>query len=123
MRLSLFPFLPENIVSSLQQIGIRTDSDLLFSASTADILQKLPPGTVTLQDLRKYTAEITDERSALGVRGDTLLALEREKQDKGLDFGAGVTDLDALVDGFGGSRVFEISGEKASGKTVSSIFS
>jgi RAD51-like protein 3 len=52
-----------------------------------------------------------------------LLALEREKQDKGLDFGAGVTDLDALVDGFGGSRVFEISGEKASGKTVSSIFS
>jgi RAD51-like protein 3 len=121
MRLSLFPFLPENIVSSLEQIGIRTDSDLLFSASTADILRRLPPGTATLQDLTHYTAQIVDKCSALGVRGDVLLALELEKQEQALDLGSGVTDLDILLNGFGGSRVFEISGEKASGKTVSPI--
>ncbi|KIM84382.1 hypothetical protein PILCRDRAFT_410642 [Piloderma croceum F 1598] len=118
MRLSLYPFLPENVVSSLDQIGIRTDSDLLFSSTPADILRRLPPGTVNIQDLRHYTAQIIEEGSALGVRGDVLLALERTKQDQELDFASGVTDLDALLNGFGGSRVFEVSGEKASGKTA-----
>lgn len=123
MRLALFPFLPEDLVLSLEQIGIRTDSDFLFSASPGDILRRLPVGTVTLQDLNSYTAQITDKSSAPGIRGDILLAFECEKQAQELDFGSGVKDLDALLNGFGGTRVFEISGEKASGKTVSSIFS
>jgi RAD51-like protein 3 len=119
MRLSLYPCLPENIVSSLDQIGIRTDSDLLFPSTTADILRRLPPGTMNIQDLRHYTAQIIEESSALGVRGDVLLSLERAKQEQKLDFASGVINLDALLNGFGGSRVFEVSGEKASGKTVS----
>jgi RAD51-like protein 3 len=120
MRLSLFPFLPQDLVLSLEQIGIRTDSDFLFSSIT-DILQKLPPGSVTLQDLKIYISEITNKCSALGVRGNILLALEHERQEQELNLGSGVKDLDALLDDFGGSRVFEISGEKASGKTVSSV--
>jgi RAD51-like protein 3 len=125
MRLALFPFLPGDLVSSLQHIGIRTDSDILFSASTTDILQRLPPGTTTLRDLNNYIAQLTDKCAAIGVRGDTLLALEHEKkeQELDLDLGSGVEDLDTLLNGFGGSRVFEISGEKASGKTVSSNIS
>lgn len=120
MRLSLFPFLPQDLVLSLEQIGIRTDSDFLFSSIT-DILQKLPPGTVTLQDLKTYISEITNKCSALGVPGNVLLAFEHERQEQESDLGSGVKDLDALLDNFGGSRVFEISGEKASGKTVSSV--
>lgn len=106
-------------MSSLDQIGIRTDSDLLFSSTTADILRRLPPGTMNIRDLIHYTAQIIEESSALGVRGDVLLALERAKQEQELDFASGVTDLDALLNGFGGSKVFEVSGEKAAGKTVS----
>jgi RAD51-like protein 3 len=123
MRLSLFAFLPEDFVSSLEQIGIRTESDLLFSAPTADILRKLPSETVTLQELKNYTTQVVDECSVLGVCGDALLAVEREKQERVLDFGSGVRNLDALLNGFGGSRVFEISGEKATGKTARSIYS
>jgi len=119
MRLSLYPFLPEDIVSSLDQIGIRTDFDLLFSSTAIDIVRRLPPGTISIQDLKHFTAQIIEESSALGVRGDALLALERAKQEQQLDFASGVTDLDALLNGFGGSRIFEVSGEKASGKTVS----
>jgi RAD51-like protein 3 len=123
MRLALFSFLPEDLVSSLEKIGIRTDADLLFSSVTADILRRLPPGIVTLQDLKHYMAQITDKSSALGVRGDILLALECEKQEQALDsVGSGVKDLDALLNGFGGPRVFELSGEKAAGKTVGCLF-
>jgi RAD51-like protein 3 len=118
MRLTLFSCIPHNLVSSLERIGISTDSDLLFSASTAEILQKLPPNTVSLQDLKEYTAQITERSAVLGVRGDQLLALDDASGD-GLDLSSGVYDLDALLNGFGGSRVFEISGEKGSGKTVS----
>ena len=122
MRLAFFTFLPEALVVSLEQIGIRTDSDLLFSASTADILQLLPPGTVTFQNLKNYIAQITDRCSAVGVRGDILLTIECEKQDQEPDLGSGLKDLDVLLNGFGGSRVFEVSGEKSSGKTVSFNF-
>lgn len=120
MRLSLFSFLPKDLVSALEQAGIRTDSDLMFSASTIDILQKLAPGTVTLAELNAYKDQIVSKSSALGVRGHALLDLERERVASRLDLDltSGVNELDALLDGFGGSRVFEVSGEKASGKTV-----
>lgn len=118
MRLALFSCLPHTLVFSLEEIGICTDSDLLFSASTAEILQKLPSHTVSLQDLKKYTAQITERTAVLGVRGDKSLALADASGDE-LRISSGVHDLDALLDGFGGSRVFEISGEKGSGKTVS----
>lgn len=118
MRLALFSCIPPNLVSSLEQIGISTNSDLLFSASTAEILQKLPPNTVSLQDLKDYTTQVMERSAVLGVRADQLLALNDASGDE-LDLSSGVYDLDALLNGFGGSRVFEISGEKGSGKTVS----
>lgn len=121
MRLSLFPFLPEALVMSLGEIGIQTDADLLFSKSAAEIVQSLPSGTLTLQDLRRYTSQVTEKAAALGVRGDHLLAFKIGKQDQpdGFDFMSGISNLDALLGPSCGSRVLELSGEKASGKTVS----
>jgi RAD51-like protein 3 len=44
--------------------------------------------------------------------------LAKELAKERLDFSSGVVALDQLLDGFGNSRVIEISGDKGSGKTV-----
>ncbi|KZP27338.1 P-loop containing nucleoside triphosphate hydrolase protein [Athelia psychrophila] len=120
MRLSLFPFLPGELVSALERAGIKTDSELMFAASTVDIWRKLPPGTVTLDDLNDYRDQVVTKISATGIRGDVLFDLELGTCEAQVDLTSGLKDLDALLGdgGFGGSRVFEVSGEKASGKTA-----
>ena len=120
MRLSLCPFMPETLVASLQEIGIRTDSELIFSKTPVEILQRLPPGTVSMQDLQNYIALIAAEVSAIGVRGDELLIIEDAKREhrKALDLGTGVHRLDALLGDLNNYTLLEVSGEKGSGKTV-----
>lgn len=118
MRLALFSCLPSTLVSSLEQIGISTESDLLFSGSAREIIQKLPPDTVSLQDLQRYTTQIMEQTAVIGVRGDKLLALDDASGNE-LDLSSGVHQLDMLLNGFRGPTIFEISGEKGSGKTVS----
>jgi RAD51-like protein 3 len=120
MRLrSLIPTIPGDIVAVLEACGIRTDADLLFSGSPIDILQRLPPGVVSLADLKAYTALVADNASARGIRGDALYTVELQRQHAyHTDLTCGVDELDALVNGFGGGRVFEISGDRGSGKTV-----
>ena len=119
MRLLLFPFIPAELVSALEQASIKTDSDLMFATSTADILRKIAPGIVTLAELNHIKEQVIAMTSANGVRGDILLELELSRREEQPDFMSGIHDLDALLDGFGDSRIFEVSGEKASGKTVS----
>lgn len=115
MRLAaLVPTLPIELVESLEKCGIRTDTDILFSGTAADIFQRLPRDTVSLRDLTKYIALVTEHAAAPGVRADILLS--RESLDYELT--SGVPELDRLLGGFGGSRVFEISGDKGSGKSV-----
>ncbi|KAF8556211.1 P-loop containing nucleoside triphosphate hydrolase protein [Imleria badia] len=120
MRLhSLIPTIPGDIVAVLEACGIRTDADLLFSGSPIDILQRLPPGVVSLADLKAYTALVADNASARGIRGDALYTVELQRQHAyHTDLTCGVDELDALVNGFGGGRVFEISGDRGSGKTL-----
>lgn len=120
MRLSLYSFIPESLVASLQEIGIRTDSELMFSKTPVEILRLLPSGTVSMQDLQNYITRITAEASAIGVRGDHLLALEdaKREQKKALDLGTGVQRLDALLGDLADYTLLEVSGEKGSGKTV-----
>lgn len=120
MRLSLYSFIPESLVASLQEIGIRTDSELMFSKTPVEILRLLPSGTVSMQDLQNYITRITAEASAIGVRGDQLLALEdaKREQKKALDLGTGVQRLDALLGDLADYTLLEVSGEKGSGKTV-----
>jgi RAD51-like protein 3 len=120
MRLhSLIPTVPSDLVTALENCGIRTDTDLLFSGTTIEVLRKLPPGVVSLADLEKYTRLVAESASAPGIRGDEQYAEElRKRNEDTIDLTSGVAELDALVGGFGNSRVFEISGDKGSGKTV-----
>ena len=122
MRLAaLVPFIPENLVTSLERCGIRTDADLLFSAPVFDIFRSLPPGTVTLRDLKRYVDTVAEKVSAPGISAEKLLDLEIQAQSNDSGLQSGVPELDHLLDGFGGCRVIEISGDKQSGKTVSSL--
>lgn len=120
MRLqSLILSIPGDLVAALEACGIRTAADLLFSGTPIDILQRLPPGVVSLADLKTYIALVTESASARGIRGDALYPEELQRRHGyDTDVTCGVDELDALVNGFGGGRVFEISGDRGSGKTV-----
>jgi len=119
MRLAaLVPSIPEILVASLAQCGIRTDADLLFSAPVFDIFRRLPPGTVTLRDLTKYVDVVAEKLSAPGISAAILLDQELKGEANAPDLLSGVPELDELLGGFGGRRVIEISGDKESGKTV-----
>ena len=120
MRLhSLVPTIPDDLVATLEACGIRTDVDLLFFGTPIDILQKLPPGVVSLADLKTCIRLVAESASARGIPGDALYAEQlQQRHEHDIDMTCGVDELDALVSGFGGGRVFEISGDRGSGKTV-----
>jgi len=121
MRLhSLVPTIPAHLVSALENCGIKTDTDILFfDGSNIDILAKLPSGIVSLREFEEYTSLVAEHASAPATRGDQELETVLLRQyENAVDISCGVRELDALVEGFGGGRVFEISGEKGSGKTV-----
>ena len=115
----MIPTVPSDLVAILEACGIKTDADLLFSGTPIDILQRLPPGVVSLADLKTYIALVAETTSARGSRGDELYTEESQRRhDYGTIITCGVDELDALVSGFGNGRVFEISGNRGSGKTV-----
>ncbi|KAG9315058.1 P-loop containing nucleoside triphosphate hydrolase protein [Chiua virens] len=120
MRLqSLIPTIPSDLVAALEACGVRTEADLLFSGTPIDILQRLPPGTVSLADLKTYITLVAQSTSAPGVQGNELYEQElHRRRDCDTDITCGVNELDALVGGFGNGRVFEISGDRGSGKTT-----
>ncbi|KAH7884633.1 P-loop containing nucleoside triphosphate hydrolase protein [Phlebopus sp. FC_14] len=120
MRLqSLIPTIPQDLVLALETCGIRTDTDLLFCGTSIGVLQRLPPGIVSLADLEKYTSLVAEKASAPGIRGDEELAKELLKNPQHVtDLTCGVDELDALVGGFGSSLAFEVSGDRGSGKTT-----
>jgi RAD51-like protein 3 len=115
MRLRSLAPLPTNLVSSLDECGIKTETDLLFSNTTVDVFRKLPPGTTSLHELNNYTALVAERASAFHTRADDLLELKPFYHD----LVTGVPELDSLLAGLGGSQVLEIAGDKDSGKTVS----
>ncbi|KAI6037761.1 P-loop containing nucleoside triphosphate hydrolase protein [Pisolithus marmoratus] len=121
MRLhTLIPTIPADLVSALESCGIKTDTDLLFfDGSNIELFAKLPRGLVTCGELEKYVALVAEHASPPGIRGDEELeAVLRKQRENALELSSGVGELDELVGGFGGGRVFEISGEKESGKTA-----
>lgn len=122
MRLAAcIPTLPAELVSSLENCGIWTDADLLFSSPVLEIFRRLPSGTVSLQDLTKYIEIVTALASVPGVSGIDLLKQEQESQDSVPRFPSGIPELDEMVGEFIGGHVYEISGDRQSGKTVGKI--
>lgn len=122
MRLSaLVPSIPADFVASLNECGIRTDADLLFSP-VLEIYRRLPSGSPGLYELEQLVARVADLASAPGISAADMLAQETETQTKSASLYTGVSELDALLDGFGGRRILEISGDTKSGKTVCPSF-
>lgn len=118
MRLSnLAPSIPATVLACLEAQGIRTDIDLLFSASTLDIFKRLPAGTATLEELADYTALAAEMGAASSVSGYDLL-LEEQARSKNSELHTGNRELDAFLSGLDGRCVIEMSGDKGSGKSV-----
>ncbi|GBE88299.1 P-loop containing nucleoside triphosphate hydrolase protein [Sparassis crispa] len=122
MRLqTLVPPLPQDLVDALENVGIKTDMDLLFSGSALQIFKILPPGSVSPHEFSELVSHVAARISAPAIRGDALLTLEEKRFEAhfhGDGMSSGVLSLDELVGGFGGSRIIEIAGDKAAGKTA-----
>lgn len=113
---NLVPLVPADLVQTLEDHDIKTDAELLFSGATIEVFAKLPPGTINIAALARYTDLVAERTSALRVRGDEELDRILAKRNAGdLEITSGIDGLDVL---FGNGRVFEISGKRTSGKSV-----
>ncbi|KAH9838306.1 P-loop containing nucleoside triphosphate hydrolase protein [Rhodofomes roseus] len=120
MRLqAISPSPPRALLDALAQLGIRTDTDLLFSADPIDIFRKLPSSTLSLHDFHSFVAQVSQQASAPAVCGDVLFEQEKRKEENDLysDLTTGVRELDGLLGGLAPPRVIEVSGDRGSGKS------
>lgn len=121
MRLrTVLPPLPNDLLDALEDLGIKTDADLLFSGDAVDLWRKLPDDSITLQEVADLMTRVAAQQAAPMMRGDVLLQDETERCEKRASDAlySGVQALDELVGGFGQYRVLEISGDGCSGKTA-----
>ncbi|EIN09827.1 P-loop containing nucleoside triphosphate hydrolase protein [Punctularia strigosozonata HHB-11173 SS5] len=120
MRLqALQPPIPSELVDALDACEIRTDHDLLFGASTADIIRRSPPGTISYQALQALRASIQKSASAAGARGsDLLIADQARRATCTFPFTFGVEVLDELLRSLETACVVELSGDKGTGKSL-----
>ncbi|KAJ6510136.1 P-loop containing nucleoside triphosphate hydrolase protein [Mycena vitilis] len=119
MRLAAcIPAIPEHLVSSLEQCGIRTDADLLFSGTTLEILGKLPASSrITLRELVQATSFVANLASVPGQNVSELIKVHATETDG--DFLSGLPQLDEILHELTAPhRLVEISGDKGSGKTT-----
>lgn len=123
-RLQQFsPPLPPNLVQDLQELGIKTDTDLLLAHDSLTIFTKLPPGHgISLKQFREILTQVAGLAAATPTYGDKLLDRETKRQEDIFadhsDLLLGVPDIDALLGGFSPPRLIELSGDTRSGKTV-----
>ena len=120
MRLStLVPTISAEAVKFLESSRIRTDVDLLFTP-TEELYKRLPRGTVTLQDLTRLCTTVTELTAAKPILANEFLLLEQQRvvEDDSLELCVGDEALDNALEGLGGRRVIEISGDRSSGKSV-----
>jgi RAD51-like protein 3 len=121
MRLAnLVPSISAELVTALDTLGIRTESDLLFSATPREILNRLPPETVSLEDLETAIDAVAELSAASGVSCFNLLTLEAGPRgsDAPAPFVSGNEDIDRILSGLGRHKIIQLSGDKGSGKSV-----
>ncbi|KAI9000477.1 P-loop containing nucleoside triphosphate hydrolase protein [Trametes punicea] len=122
MRLQQFsPPLRNELVQCLQEIGIKTDADLLLSGDHTTIFSRLPPELgISLLDFRRAVEEVAELASAVAMHGDKLLEMENRQHEDIFadDMLVGIPEVDALLGGFRPPRIVEVSGDKGSGKTA-----
>lgn len=117
------PHLPESLVTNLSALNIRTAPDFIF-APPADLLRKLPAGSITFPELTRHIAHVRNAFAGPALTGGQLIEeVEARARAQLPSVSSGVPALDGLVGnsfggGASGGRVVEISGASASGKTV-----
>ncbi|KAI0326484.1 P-loop containing nucleoside triphosphate hydrolase protein [Cubamyces sp. BRFM 1775] len=121
-RLQQFsPPLPIELVNALNDIGVKTDTDLLLFDDPSNIFRRLPPELgVSLLDFRRAVESVVELAAAPSTYGDKLLEKEERRNEDIFvdDMLVGVPELDALLGGFNPPIVIEVSGDKGSGKTA-----
>ncbi|KAI0741913.1 P-loop containing nucleoside triphosphate hydrolase protein [Daedaleopsis nitida] len=122
-RLQQFsPPLPPDLVQDLQELGIKTDTDLLLTHDPLAVFSKLPPGHgISLKQFREILTQVTGIAAAAPTDGNKLLERETKRQEDIFadhsDLLLGVPDVDALLGGFSPPMLVELSGDTRSGKT------
>ncbi|KAH9989466.1 hypothetical protein BJV77DRAFT_948467 [Russula vinacea] len=117
---NITPPLPPSLLANLSTLNIHTAPDLIF-APPAELLRKLPAGSITFPELTHHIAHVRNAFAGPALTGDQLIG-ELEARARLPSVRSGLPALDSLVgDSFGGAsggRVVEISGASASGKTA-----
>ncbi|KAH8980878.1 P-loop containing nucleoside triphosphate hydrolase protein [Lactarius akahatsu] len=117
------PPLPATLVANLTSLNIRTASDLIF-ASPAELIGKLPAGSITFAELTHHIAHVTAAFAGPAITADKLIAELEPRAGQEPHSSSGLPALDELIgigNDFGGApggRLIEISGTSASGKTA-----
>ncbi|KAF9646453.1 hypothetical protein BDM02DRAFT_3118568 [Thelephora ganbajun] len=119
MRLSsLSPeVLPAVLVDALRALGIVSDADILFSATTLEIWRKLPPDLITLSKFERYVKAVMFRCSVPGfvaAEVDGRTVSDRLKPE----ISTGVGDLDSLLGTTLRDSVVEISGRRGNAAAV-----
>ena len=118
MRLSSFiPIISAGTVTHLEDCGILTDSDLLFTP-LFELYKRLPRNTLSLQDLARLCTTVTELSAADAILGSDLLATELGQSERDAELRVGDVHIDELLQGLGGKRIIEISGDRGTGKSV-----
>ena len=125
MRLAASLAIAPDVSEALASLGILTDTDLLFGPPPHELLNRLPPGALTLRQLQGAIESISAASSSKGLSVDDLLSSSAAAQQEAdaapsSHASTGLPDLDTMLGngGFVHGRVYEISGDKWTGKTV-----
>lgn len=112
---------PKALLDALEDMGINTPEDLLFSISIDALFRQLAPNTISLLDLSQAREKVI---SSLAAKGQTALNLlrhsvDRARHDVASRWSVGLPEFDAVLRASkSGCGVIEIAGGKRSGKTV-----
>ena len=103
-----------------EDIGIRTESDLLFSDTPLEIFSRLPTGITSLEELESFIDLVTELCAAPGVSALELSGVEAQARVQDKELCSGNDDVDRLLRGLGSRKLIQISGDRGSGKSVRS---
>ena len=121
MRLAnLVPSISAELVTAFNTLEIRTETDLLFSATPHELLNRLPPETVSLEDLEAAINTVAELSAASGVSCFNLSTLEAgpSGSDAPAPLVSGNECIDRILSGLGRHKIIQLSGDKGSGKSV-----
>ena len=119
MRLtSLSPeVLPTSLVDALRTLGIVSDADLFFSATTLEVWRKLPPDLLPLLEFERCVKAVMLLCAVPGSVATEVYGRPAPNQSEPETF-TGVGDLDNLLGTTLQDSVVEISGRHGSGAAV-----